>query len=516
MHNAVSKCLNVTEASQAFLEKVERQMGIVADLSRADVLLYGRLSARQAVVLAHAPPHSLAHVYVKSRDGYVVDDGKRPEILQTFFSGKGQTEQRGFIAEGAPVVRDTIPVYFPSPVTSGCGRERPQAEPRLVAVLTVVTNLIEYERHRLRSKVFREALKQLQLMLVYGQVRGAETLSPFGEQDGIIFTDGEGIVRYASGIAANLYRRLGYRETLIGRHLSELDTQDEALRQAALRQQLCLEQEEQEGERYWTRKALPLVSYRRSFWQWLKYFNPGPLQEVPVGVIITLQDDTEIRRQDQEIRVKNAMIQEVHHRVKNNLQTIAGMLRMQARRTKSEEARQVLEEALGRILSVAVIHEFLSSENSNIINIKEISSRILAQFQQGMLSPDKTIHLELTGESIFLPARQATACSLIINELLQNALEHGFEHKQEGFIQLNLEDTGDEVIIRVTDNGDGLPLDFEIDKTSSLGFQIVKTLVEGDLKGQLELSNGNGLTVVVKFPKILFKGEEGWNEHVSL
>lgn len=491
-------------------------MGIVADLSRADMLLYGRLSEKQAVVLAHAPPHSLAHVYVKSRDGYVVTDSKRPEILQTFFTGKGQNEQRGFIAEGAPVVRSTIPVYFPPPVACGSGQEWSQCKPRLVAVLTVVTNLIEYERHRLRSKVFREALKQLQLMLVYGQVRGAEALSPFGEQDGIIFIDSNGIVQYASGIAANLYRRLGYRETLVDRHLSELDTQDEALRQAALRQRLCLEQEEQEVGRYWIRKALPLFAYRRWYRQWLNYFNSGPLHEVPVGVIITLHDDTESRRQDQEIRVKNAMIQEVHHRVKNNLQTIAAMLRMQARRTKSEEARQVLEEALGRILSVAVIHEFLSSENTNIINIKEISSRIIAQFQEGMLSPDKTIHLDLTGESIFLPARQATACSLIINELLQNALEHGFEHKQEGFIQVNLEDTGDEVIIRVTDNGDGLPVDFEIDKTSSLGFQIVRTLVEGDLKGNIEVSNGNGVTVVVKFPKILFKGEEGWNEHVSL
>jgi two-component sensor histidine kinase len=98
---------------------------------------------------------------------------------------------------------------------------------------------------------------------------------------------------------------------------------------------------------------------------------------------------------------------------------------------------------------------------------------------------------------------------------LQNALEHGFERKQEGIIRENLEDMGNEVVIQVTDNGEGLPDNFELDKTPSLGFQIVKTLVEGDLKGQLELSNGNGLTVVVKFPKILFKGEEGWKEHVS-
>jgi two-component sensor histidine kinase len=193
---------------------------------------------------------------------------------------------------------------------------------------------------------------------------------------------------------------------------------------------------------------------------------------------------------------------------------------MQARRVKSEEARLVLDEALNRILSVAVIHEFLSSEGPNIINIKEVSQRIITQFQHGMLNPEKEIRLELHGEPIYLPARQATACSLIINELLQNAVEHGFEHKQQGFVRLNLEDTGDEVIIKVIDNGDGIPDDFQLEQADSLGYQIVRTLVEGDLKGQIQMqnakNNGDGLAVTISFPKSLFRGEEGWKEHVSL
>ena len=115
-----------------------------------------------------------------------------------------------------------------------------------------------------------------------------------------------------------------------------------------------------------------------------------------------------------------------------------------------------------------------------------------------------------------MPARQATACSLIINELLQNAVEHGFEHKQEGFIRINLEDTGDQVIIRVVDNGEGLPVNFKMEQGHSLGLQIVKTLVEGDLKGQIQFNNGNGLSVTIIFPKVLFGEEEGWKEHVSL
>ena len=305
----------------------------------------------------------------------------------------------------------------------------------------------------------------------------------------------------------------------MGRHLSNLETGDEELRREAIIQRQCLEWESTETDRYWIRKAIPLAIYPSRFETWLKLLSKSN-QAKPGGVFILLHDATDIRRQDEEIRVKNAMIQEVHHRVKNNLQTIAGLLRMQARRVKSEEARLALDEALNRILSVAVIHEFLSSNSSNIINIKEVSHRIVNQFQQGMLSPDRIIQMELTGDSIYLPARQATACALIINELVQNAIEHGFEQKQEGCIRINLEDTGDDVIINVSDNGDGVPQDFQMEQAESLGLQIVKILVEGDLKGQIQLKNGidndEGLSVEITFSKSIFGGEAGWNEHVSL
>jgi two-component sensor histidine kinase len=213
------------------------------------------------------------------------------------------------------------------------------------------------------------------------------------------------------------------------------------------------------------------------------------------------------------------MIQEVHHRVKNNLQTIAGLLRMQIRRVESEEAKLALDEALNRILSVAVIHEFLSSKGSNIINIKEVCGRIVSQFQQGMLSPDKQIDFKLAGDPIFLPARQATACSLIINELIQNSLEHGFEGRPQGRIMVNLADNGEQVIITVSDDGTGVPDGFSLDQAKSLGLQIVRILVEDDLKGVINLhknlDNGDGLRVEIIFTKFNLEGEEGWKEHVS-
>ena len=508
---AVRKYLALTEAEIAFIQTIEQQMSILADLSRADVLLYGRRSEKEAVVLAHAQPHSIAHVYSRNQVERVVNLDEKEEVKRTLVYGSRRKEQGGYISEGAPVVKQALPIYFPPRICPSPCEEKQLHKPRVVAGLIIVTNLLEYERHRLRNKVFRQALKKLQTMVWCGQLQGVEALSPFGEQDGIIFTDREGIIRYVSGVANNLYRKLGYKDTLIGRHLSHLETEDEELRRLALAQNRCIEQETEEAGRVWIRKVLPLVAYPSVHWRWLKIFK-GAMRERRYGVIITLHDDTESRRQDQELQIKNAMIQEVHHRVKNNLQTIAGLLRMQARRVESDEVRAVLGETLHRILSIAVIHEFLSNESSNIINVKEVSHKIVAQLRQGVLNPDQEIRFEITGESIYLPPRQATACSLIINELLQNAIEHGFAHEKVGLIQINLEDSGDEAMISVIDNGTGLPGDFQMDQTKSLGLQIVRTLVESDLKGQIQLSNSvhndKGLSVNITFPKTTYGGSK--------
>ena len=105
MHNSVTKYLNLTDAEIAFLQIIEQQMNIVADLSRADILLYGQKSREEIVILAHARPHSLAHVYSKSREGRIVSVTHRPEVVQALISGKHQKEHRSFISEGAPVIR---------------------------------------------------------------------------------------------------------------------------------------------------------------------------------------------------------------------------------------------------------------------------------------------------------------------------------------------------------------------------------------------------------------------------
>jgi two-component sensor histidine kinase len=214
-----------------------------------------------------------------------------------------------------------------------------------------------------------------------------------------------------------------------------------------------------------------------------------------------VHDLTEERHRDQELKLKATMIQEVHHRVKNNLQAVASLLRMQARRMAQPEARQALDEAVGRILSVSVIHEFLSQAEEQRINIRDVCHRIVTQVEAVAIAPDRDIRLQVQGPSIYLPSRQATACALVVNELLENALRHGFQSRRAGVVTISLNDRGDEVGISVQDQEAQLADRHEAGQGEGLGLLIVRTLVEEELGGRFELLSGPGVSAVISFPK---------------
>jgi two-component sensor histidine kinase len=149
-----------------------------------------------------------------------------------------------------------------------------------------------------------------------------------------------------------------------------------------------------------------------------------------------------------------------------------------------------------------VIHEFLSHQDARVINIRDVSQRIINQVRSGILDSETRIHLHLKGPNVYLPTQQATVSALVINELLQNALEHGYVATSAGTITLSLKDEGENVTIIVDDDGAGLPEDFDLVQTPSLGLQIVRTLAQDDLKGSFELrGRDNGVSAIVSFPK---------------
>jgi two-component sensor histidine kinase len=470
---------------------VRRGMAITADLSRSDLLLVRPIDAERVEVIAQAQPHSIQSLYDVRLEGAALTRKDAPVILEACRRGRSMRVQREFYSSGAPIVQEVSPI--------------PGPDGKPLAFLSTETSLIQLERHRSRHVSFRRAVLWLRSMCIRGELASSEGLSAFSEWDGVLLVDSQRRITYLSGIANNLYRRLGYMEDMRGRRLSSLNTGDDEMVLAALQSRKPLEREARESNRVWIRKVLPVWAPRNSR-GWLEAVTTGLGRPGNVsGVLIMVHDATEERRKKQELEVKTTMIQEIHHRVKNNLQTIAAMLRMQARRSKDDEALVAINEAISRILSVAVIHEFLSHDERQAINIRDVCQRIVNQSRQVTAAPGARLVYAVDGPAIYLPSQQATACALVVNELIQNAVEHGFEKKKHGHIHVRLADGGDQVRLEVRDDGDPLPAEFDLDKPSSLGLQIVRSLVEGDLNGTVSLENKDTeVTATVVFPKVTF------------
>jgi two-component system, sensor histidine kinase PdtaS len=500
MDNGVRlKITGLSKNNTALVERIAKVIPMLADLSRADVLIGAPRDEDRIEVIAQAQPHTVAPVHRAVLVGQLWTESDANALFRAIDTrqfARGLREYpptEGGIGEGgpAPAVQEAYPI------------ENDNGE--IVGGVLIETNLLESERLKRRSEVFQRVLKMFQQSALRGEPGGIENMARFGEHDGVIVTDNEGVIRYMSGIAVNLYRNIGYGEPLLGKPLSYLELHDDELVQQAIRSRRCGQIETQERGRTWVKKALPIFRADRS-----SLF--GQSRQSPPLAFLLIHDDTEAREREQELLIQATMIKELHHRVKNDLQTVASLLRMQSRRMQTTEAKGALAEAVNRILSIAVIHEFLSVSDTRAINIREVAQRIVQQMQTGILDPESRIRLTLEGPNIYLPARQATSCALVVNELLQNALEHGYDSRATGgTIALVFEDHGDAVGLNVHDDGRALPPDFSLDRVDSLGLRIVHMLVTQDLKGQFDLQSDHGVSAIVRFPKIPLGGE-AWKE----
>ena len=225
---------------------------------------------------------------------------------------------------------------------------------------------------------------------------------------------------------------------------------------------------------------------------------PHRFSQEEIDLFSTLANQTALAIENARLVTNAAVIREMHHRVKNNLQTIAMLLRLQM----SEQAasvKEALSEAINRILSIAVVHDILSQEGFRLVDVKEMIERLTQTIAQNMLSPDKDIGISVQGEGAMLSAQRATALALAVNELVQNAIEHAFAGRRRGTIAISLARGRDRLTIEVKDNGVGLPPDFAA-RPYNLGLQIVETLVEEDLRGDFTLVSEKGTKAVIQIP----------------
>ncbi len=213
--------------------------------------------------------------------------------------------------------------------------------------------------------------------------------------------------------------------------------------------------------------------------------------------LTTLAHQTALAIENSTLVVRAALVREMHHRVKNNLQTIAMLLRLQARGDRPISGREVLTETVNRILSIAAVHEILSVEGFRMINVRQLVERVAHAIAASMLDDPARVTVAVEGEDLYLPSQPATSVALAVNELVQNALEHAFPERR-GRIAIRLGRRDGQCVLEVEDDGVGLSA--APPGGESLGMEIVRALATEDLHGTLTLESGAGTRVVITFP----------------
>lgn len=467
----------------AHLQRLVAGWGMLADLCFADLLLFvpERGTDRFAVV-GQVRPATNQTLHLADMVGQVLSPEDRPLVARAF--------ELGSVVEGEVAIRSRnergrlvcIPVRWQGDV---------------VAVLTRESALAVGRRPGELERVYVEVFDRLARMISAGDfpfpVDEVVTSEMPRVGDGVLVLDASARVDYASPNAVNALHRMGMYSSIEGVRLDEagLDTSAVSLAYAT---HLPASEEVAQGQDVAT------------------VFRVVPLLEGPVvtGALVLLRDVSELRRRDRLLLSKDAAIREVHHRVKNNLQTISSLLRLQSRRLPHGDARHALEESERRVRSIALVHEILSRDTTDEVDFTDILPS-LVRMAEDLGSSERPVRITTDGEAGPLQAALATPLAVVVTELLQNAAEHARPAADESpggppegvepiEVHVHLDRHADHLHVEVRDDGVGLPPGFSIDDSSSLGLSIVRSLVGSQLGGTISMRTDGGTVVELVIP----------------
>ena len=480
-------------AAVGHLQRIVAEWQLLADLSFADLLMWVPLSVTDAadpadpaqdfLCVAHVRPTTGPTAHPEDVVGTRAADTEFPWLGAALGEGRIWRDEVPRWLNGIPVRREAMPVRLGERQIAVIGREANLAVPRVpspleIAYLGIAADLCQM----LADGTFPDS----------GSTPDRQGGPRAG--DGLLRLHPTGIVIYASPNALSAYHRMGHAADLRGEQLAPLtrrlvsdpfDAAEVAQRiRAAVEGSPSLRIEADADGATMLFRALPL----------------RPRGE-PAGALVLVRDVTEVRSRDRALLSKDATIREIHHRVKNNLQTVAALLRLQSRRTANVEARQALQESVRRVASIAMVHETLSISFDERVDIDEVVDKVLPMIAEVSGEASRVV---VRREGIFgvLAAELATPLVMVVTELVQNALEHAFGPNMSGEVVLRAERSARLLEVMVSDDGRGLPPEFSLERAERLGLQIVRTLVGSELQGSLDLQRRQprGTVAVLRLP----------------
>ena len=468
------------------LQRVVAEWQLLADMSFADFLLWVPVGAEFLCVAQARPttaptahPQDLVGVCTPARDG--------GQLRRAMAEARICRDEDPRWHLEVPVRTETIPVRHPA---SDGGR--------VVGVLSRDTNLAMPRVPSPLEIAYLGSASDLCQMVADGtfpppvSVAGADTSPRAG--DGLIRLDAHGLVAYASPNAQSAYHRMGHATDLVGLALAA------ATRALVLDPFDAGEVAARIGSALDGRHSLRMEVRTRGAVMLVRALPLRPRGDA-AGALVLVRDVTDLRRRDMALLSKDATIREIHHRVKNNLQTVAALLRLQARRTPIPEARRALAESVRRVDSIALVHEALATSVAELVDLDELVDRVLPAIGDGPTAESRA-KVRREGSLGTLPAELATPLVLVLTELVHNALAHAYDPGVAGEVVVSARRSAAALDVVVGDDGRGLPEGFDADAAGGLGLQIVRTLLESELDSALVLRarSGGGTEAVLRLP----------------
>ena len=454
------------------LKRLVVSWAMLADFSFSDLLLYVPLPQQEGLrqrflVVNQIRPNTGQTLFEEDVVGRTVDDQQRPLVARAAADMRIHEDVVDSEWLGQLVKVTAVPVTHRGDVVAVMARESPLALARPPGDL---------------ARTYLEIFDRLAAMVAGGEFpfSDEEVLSAGGPRvgDGVLLVDSTGRVTFASPNAVSALRRLGVSGAILGELASNFGEAGDGVFRSFLSRRPAIEDVEH-GETTVVSRSIPLLSGGRVD-----------------GAVVLLRDVTELRSRDRLLISKDSTIREIHHRVKNNLQTISSLLRLQGRRLEEPSAKAAIDESVRRIGSIALVHETLSrGAAADEVDLDEIVWPLVRMVEDGLTSPERPVRFEISGSAGDVGSPQATSLAVVLTELLQNVMDHAYpsgtlDTATAGQVSIALSHDESTVEVLVRDDGVGAPGGFD-PNGSSLGMSIVRGLVD-DLGGEIEFSSAGG------------------------
>jgi two-component sensor histidine kinase len=472
----ISENSNLKANEVEHLSELVAEWRLLADLSFADLLLWLPIRRDEKswpeghLAIAQIRPTTAATVFTEDLVGTSINWGQRPLVDQALSEGEivrdAKPEQVGQIV----IKEETIPVILNGKILAVISRHRN-------ADLMRQPSKLELNYREIAHKIYKMVAEGN--FPIRNSLYSSESSPRVG--DGLIRLDVNGTIFFASPNARSALSRVGFQKELEGENLgvvfSNLNKGD-------------TQPTDESWQTMLNGKSLRRTEYESQSAVLDILVIPLTEGSDRIGAIVLIHNITELRNRDRALLTKDATIKEIHHRVKNNLQTVSALLRLQSRRVTDPIASSALDEAVRRVASIALVHETLSNQSSEFVEFDLVLEQIIKNALD--LNP-RSIGYKKIGEFGSFDSKTATALSLVITELIHNALEHGLSETGDQ-LTVEISKNGDQYLVSVCDNGSGLPEEFNIEKSANLGLQIANTLTKNELNGSINLVRVENLT----------------------